>query len=84
MAISRSFLLRIKNVSDNPLEKIKANVLCAIFFFFENRVIYETMWNKSCTARHATYYIIRRMHIARWVPKATNTHSEYVTLIAFP
>ena len=24
------------------------------------------------------------MHIACWIPKATNTHSEYVTLIAFP
>jgi len=26
----------------------------------------------------------RRMHIARWVPKATNTHTGYVILIAFP
>ena len=25
-----------------------------------------------------------RMLIARWIPKATNTHSEYVILIAFP
>jgi hypothetical protein len=24
------------------------------------------------------------MRIACWVPKATDTHSEYVTLIAFP
>ena len=24
------------------------------------------------------------MRIARWAPKATNTHSEYVILIAFP
>jgi hypothetical protein len=27
---------------------------------------------------------IWRMHIACWIPKATNTHSEYVILIAFP
>jgi len=26
----------------------------------------------------------RRMHFACWVNKATNTRSEYVTLIAFP
>jgi hypothetical protein len=33
----------------------------------------------------ATYdSVIRRMRIACWIPKATNTHSEYVTLIAFP
>jgi hypothetical protein len=24
------------------------------------------------------------MRIARWIPKATDTHSEYVMLIAFP
>jgi hypothetical protein len=27
---------------------------------------------------------IRCTRIARWIPKATNTHSEYVNLIAFP
>jgi hypothetical protein len=27
---------------------------------------------------------IRRMRIACWIPKATNTHSEYVILTAFP
>ena len=27
---------------------------------------------------------IRRMQIAHWVPKATNTHSEYVIHIALP
>jgi len=28
--------------------------------------------------------ITRRMRIAFWLPKATNTHSEYVILSAFP
>ena len=27
---------------------------------------------------------IWRMRISRWIPKATNAHSEYVTIIAFP
>ena len=27
---------------------------------------------------------IRHMRIAYWIPKATNTHLEYVILIAFP
>jgi len=27
---------------------------------------------------------IWRMRIASWIPKATNEHSEYVILIAFP
>ena len=30
------------------------------------------------------YNKIRRMRIVCWVLKATNTHSEYVILIAFP
>jgi hypothetical protein len=31
-----------------------------------------------------TQMTIRRMSIACWVPKATKTHAQYVTLIAFP
>jgi hypothetical protein len=39
---------------------------------------------KYDTARQATDdNIIRRMRFACWVTKATNTHSEYVILIAF-
>ena len=35
---------------------------------------------KFCTAWQATDdNIIQRMRIACWIPKATNTHSEYVT-----
>ena len=38
---------------------------------------------KSVTARHATDdNIIRRMNFAFWITKATDTHSEYVILIA--
>ena len=40
---------------------------------------------KYGTARQATHdNIIRRMRIACWITKATDTHSEYVILIAFP
>ena len=28
--------------------------------------------------------ITRRMRIECWIPKATDTHTEYVTLIGFP
>ena len=40
------------------------------------------MWKEYCTGRHATD---NRAH-ALYVPdtKATNTHSQYVILIAFP
>jgi hypothetical protein len=40
---------------------------------------------KYGTARQATdNSIIRRMHFACWITKATETHSEFVILIAFP
>ena len=43
------------------------------------------MEKKYCRAGHATdVNIIQRMRIASEVPRATNTHSEYVMLIAFP
>ena len=39
---------------------------------------------KCGTARKATDdNIIRRMRFARWMAKATDTHSEYAILIAF-
>jgi hypothetical protein len=40
---------------------------------------------KYGTARQATDdNIILRMRFARWITKATDTHSQYVILIAFP
>jgi hypothetical protein len=42
------------------------------------------MWKKYGTARQATDdNIIRRMRFACWIAKATDTHSQYVILIAF-
>jgi hypothetical protein len=40
---------------------------------------------KYSTAGQATGdNIIRRMRIACWITKATDTHSEYVIIITFP
>jgi len=42
------------------------------------------MWKKYFRAGQATVdTVIRRIRIAWWVPKATNTHSQRVILIAF-
>ena len=40
------------------------------------------MW-KNIVERGRTQMAIWRMRIVCWKPKATNTHSEYVILIAF-
>jgi hypothetical protein len=52
-------------------------------FFFKNSTVYEIMW-KNLVQPGKPHMTIWCMRIACWIPKATNTHSEYVILIAFP
>jgi len=63
------------------VQKIKTHILCSVTFF-ENRAVCEIMW-ENVVERGRTQMAIWRMSIACWIPKATNTHSEYVILIAF-
>jgi len=51
--------------------------------FFEHRAVYEVKW-KNNVERSRPQMTIWRVRIACWIPKATNTHSQYVILIAFP
>jgi len=81
----RRSLLGMRNVSDKFVQKIKTQILCSITFFFffsEIRAVCEIMW-KNIVQPDRPHMTIWRMRIACWIPKATNTHSEYVTLIAF-
>jgi hypothetical protein len=39
---------------------------------------------KNIVERYSPHMTIWRMRIACWIPKATNAHSEYAILIAFP
>ena len=41
------------------------------------------MW-KNIAERGRLQMAILRLRNSRWIPKATNTHSEYVILISFP
>ena len=75
---------RMKNVSHRLVEKIKTRVLCSITFFFpENSAVSEIMGN-NILEQGRSQMIIRCMRIECWITKATNTHFEYVMLIAFP
>ena len=51
--------------------------------FFENRTLYEIMW-KNIVDRGRLQMTIWRMRFVCRITKATNTHSQYVILIAFP
>jgi len=65
------------------VEKIKTHFVFGKFFFFENRAVYEIML-KNIVVRDTPQTTIWCMRIACWIPKATNTHSGCVILIAFP
>ena len=61
---------------------MKTRTLCSITFLFpENRAVYETMW-KIAVVPGRPQMTIWFMRIACWIPKATNTFSEYVILTA--
>jgi hypothetical protein len=51
--------------------------------FFENRTVCEIIW-KNIVEPDGPQINIRRMRFACWITEATDTHSEYVTLIVFP
>ena len=80
--ISRSFRLRMRNVSDKILGKIKTHIIYSTAFFFENRTVYEIRW-KNNVEQGKPQKTIWRMSVECWLPKATNTYTEYLILIVF-
>jgi len=81
LIISRSILLRMRNISDKSCKKNTRFVFTN--FFLENLAVYEIVWNNTGQATDDS--TIRRMRFsACWIPNATDTHSAYVMLTAFP
>ena len=78
--ISRWTLLRMRNASDKSCRQNQSTHFVFCNFFPENRAVYETVWKNA--VQQYRPQTIRRMRTACWITKATNTHSEYVTLIA--
>ena len=73
----------MRNVSDKSYTENQNTNFMLDNFFFENLAVYKIMW-KNTVESGRPQTTIWRMRIASWIPKATNTHSEYVILIAFP
>jgi hypothetical protein len=84
MAISRWILLRMRNVSDKSCTQNQNTHFMFNNFFRKSCRLWDNV-EKYGTARQATDdNIIRRMRCVCWITKATDTHSEYVILIALP
>jgi hypothetical protein len=73
----------MRNVSDKCCRENQDTHVMFSNFFFENRTVYETMW-KNIVEPGKPQMTILYMRIVCWLPKVTNTHSEYVIIIAFP
>jgi len=82
--LSRSVLLRKRNVLDKFVEKIKTHILCSFKFYFPKILPFMRQFRKCAVEPDRPQMTIWRMRIACWIPKATNTHSQYVILIVFP
>ena len=50
---------------------------------FLNRAVYDIMC-KNVVQTDRSHVTIWRMRITYWIPKTTDTHSEYVIIIDFP
>ena len=73
----------------NVLEKIKTRILCSMTsrksYFMKNRTFMRKWRKKYGTSRQVTAdIVIRRMRFACGITEATDKHSEYVIIIAFP
>jgi hypothetical protein len=82
--ISRSLMLRRRNVSDKLCrENQNTQFVFSNFFFPEICTVYEIMC-KIIVHPSRPQMTTWRMRIACWIPKATDTHSYSEILIAFP
>jgi hypothetical protein len=64
MITSLSVILRMRNISDKLCrENQNTRVLFSNFFFFENRAVYQIMWEKYCKDRQATDENMPHVHV---------------------
>jgi len=74
---------RMRSVSEKLCRNYNTHFVFTKCIFFLNRDVYETMW-KNIVEPDRPHMTIWHMRIECCIPKAKNTHSEYVILIAFP
>jgi len=73
----------MRNVSEQLCRELKTHLLYSVTSPPpENNAVYEIMW-KNTVEPDRSHMTIRHMRITSCITKASNTHSEYVILIAF-
>jgi hypothetical protein len=84
MIISRSVILKIRNVSYKVCEKFKLHILCSVTFLRKSCRLWHNVEKYGIARQDTDGTIIRCTRIGCWIPKATYTHSEHVIIITFP
>jgi hypothetical protein len=84
--VSHCILLRMGSMSGKFVEKSKTHFMFNSSFAPEYRAVCEIMWKYTVQPdrRHMKIHVTRPLRIACWMIKATDMHSKYVILIAFP
>jgi hypothetical protein len=83
--ISLNSFLECKLFEANVVDKMITHILYSLIPPSppqKNRAVYEIVW-KSIREPGKPQMTIWRMHITCWIPKATNTHTGCLMLIAF-
>ena len=81
--IFRLIFIRIRNISDKIVEKIKTYFLFGNFSPEIRARLWDNVKKKYVISRQATDdNVKRRMFFTYWISKVIETHSEYVILIA--
>jgi len=74
----------MRNVSDKIVYTVKTHISCSVALFRKYYRLWQNVEN-YWRARQATDdNTIQRMRSVYWITKATDTHREYVTLVACP
>ena len=73
----------MRKVADNSRTENQNTHFMFNNFYSENRAFYEMMLKNTAQSDRLQMRVLC-MRIARWIPKATNTRSQYVELIPFP
>jgi hypothetical protein len=83
LIIFRSVLRVKRNILDKSCRENQNTHFVSNNTFFENRAVNEKMW-KNIAEPGRAQMILWHVHISWWTPKAANTQTECVTLIAVP
>jgi hypothetical protein len=76
------FFLEREMLQTKIVVKIKTPIPCSIIFF-RKLCLFKIIW-KNIVESHWLQMAIWRLRFACWMTMATDTHSGYVILIAFP